>query len=184
MWIWVIFQDLYKIIKKTNSCPNDRHTINKCCKNKCKTRCQRMLCELTDTHPVYVNWQTHIQGMWTDRHTSSVCELTDTHLVCVNWQTHIQCMLTARHTSSAYELTDTHPVYADKRTSSVCKLTDTYPLHVYKVTFLTAVCTNCHWAILTAPFQDTDCHWYVLIPHPCYMFSSYDHQHAVPELCT
>jgi len=31
------------------------------------------VCELTDTHPVYV-----------DRHTTSVRELTDTHLVYVN----------------------------------------------------------------------------------------------------
>jgi hypothetical protein len=64
MWIWIIFQDLYNIIKKTNSRPSDRHTINKCCKNKSETRFQIKLSKPTNTHPVYVNWQTYIQGMY------------------------------------------------------------------------------------------------------------------------
>jgi hypothetical protein len=46
---WVIFQDLYITVKKKNSCPSYRFTINNCCKNKSETRCQTKLCELTVT---------------------------------------------------------------------------------------------------------------------------------------
>jgi len=39
---------------------------------------------LTDTHPMYVNRQTHAECMLTDKHTSSVCELTDTYPLYVH----------------------------------------------------------------------------------------------------
>ena len=56
--------------------------------------------------------------------------------------------------------------------------------HSYTAGFLTAVCTNCHSAILTVPLQDTQTVIATYLFQIRYMFSSYDHQHAVPELCT
>jgi len=39
--------------------------------------------------------------------------------------------------------------------TKLCELTDTHPVYVYKARFLTAVCTNGHYTILTVPLQDT-----------------------------
>ena len=101
----VTVQDSYITVKKTHSCPSDRLTINKLCKNTSETRCQTKLCELTDTFTY--SW------------------IPD-------------CCL--------HKLPLGHPHCATTR--------------------------------------HTDCHCYLLVPDPCYMFSSYDHHNAVHELCT